>query len=66
MTVYLVYSDTIEFTKANEMYTSPCVQAVFNTKDDADDYCLDLVGRMNTGSYAHEEYPYIKSFDVRN
>ena len=65
MTIFIVYSDSVEFTKSNDMYLSPCIQAVFTDQDDAITYCAELTGRMDSGYYAHEEYPYIKHHEVR-
>ena len=66
MTIYIVYSDSVEFTESNDQYLNPCIQAIFTTKDEAQDYADDLADRMNSGYYASEEYPYVKSYDVRS
>jgi hypothetical protein len=66
MTIFIVYSDTVKFTKSHDQYLDPCIQAIFTTEGEAQDYADDLADRMNSGSYAHEEYPYIKSHEVRN
>jgi len=66
MKIYIVYSNSVEFTKANEMYLSPCIQAIFNDKTQAERYSDELTHRMDSGYYSAEEYPYIKSHDVRD
>jgi hypothetical protein len=65
MTIYIVFSDSIEFTESNNMYLNPCVQAVFTDATQAQDYVDELANRMNSGSYSHEEYPYIEKHEVR-
>ena len=66
MTIHIVYSDSVEFTKSNDQYLNPCIQAIFTTEDEAQDFADDLADRMNSGYYAHEEYPYVKSHEVRS
>ena len=66
MTIFIVYSNSVEFTESNIMYLNPCIQAIFTTEDEAQGYADDLADRMNSGSYAHEEYPYITSHEVSN
>jgi len=50
----------------NTAYFKPCVQAVFTTEAQAQRYSDELTHRMDSGYYAAEEYPYIKSYDVRD
>ena len=67
MTIYIVYSNSMEFTKeSKESYLMPCVQAVFNDEVQAQRYADELTHRMDCGYYCSEEYPYIKSFNVRD
>lgn len=58
MKVYIVYSDDMEL--------GPCIQAIFNARLDAMVYVDDLSSRMDSGTYAAEEYPYIKTHVVRD
>ena len=66
MTIFIVYSNSVEFTEKNDQYLVPCIQAIFNDKTQAERYSDELTHRMNSGYYAAEEYPYIKSHDVRD
>jgi len=68
MTIFIVYSDSMEFNHSdnNTAYFKPCVQAVFTTEEQAQRYSDELTHRMDSGYYAAEEYPYIKSYDVRD
>ena len=66
MTIFIVYSNSVEFTKSNDSYINPCIQAIFNDEEQAQRYADELTHRMDSGYYAAEEYPYIKSYDVRD
>jgi len=76
MTIFIVYSDSMEFNHSDNCpdnyvdectaYFKPCVQAVFTTEAQAQGYSDELTHRMDSGYYAAEEYPYIKSYDVRD
>ena len=67
MTIYIVYSNSMEFTEeSKDSYLMPCVQAVFNDEVQAQRYADELAHNMDSGYYCSEEYPYIKSYDVRD
>tara|TARA_R100000742_G_C4258960_1_gene76807 strand:+ start:684 stop:938 length:255 start_codon:yes stop_codon:yes gene_type:complete len=66
MQIYIVYSNSVEFTESNEQYLNPCIQAIFTDEEQAERYADELSHSMNSGYYAAEEYPYIKSHDVRD
>ena len=64
--IYIVYSNSVEFTKSKDQYLAPCIQAVFTDEKQAQRYADELTHRMDSGYYISEEYPYIKSYDVRD